>query len=427
MFCARCGRKVEASATTCPACAAELSQAGAIRLTSAQEPGQDFSEIFPEVDHPPTVALTTNPAQAPAADNTLRDDHELDTPTPGPGSATGAPSVAGAPSAQARPAPPPGSWAAFDLIRERHGIPSTTPQHGEWEPGAWTRVKDWFTALAAPAPAASAATGDAVAGAATARPVAAERPADPRARDLSSVTVVEAHPAPIVGLAPAATTDAPASRDAEPGQGALATAGSALQATGSALKQRGTAMKDRGADLMSGAAITTLPSLAWITAKPRSARDSLRRHRRTQLVLALCFGAGLLALALMVSVAPLMRHIGPLKMSPVGGASHKASAKKKATITPTPTPTPTPSEDTSDRATTLPGSAKVCTTAVGASQSTSCGLAKAVQQALPDKPKGTFQLKATSPVSGTTYDFSCTADRLIVCSRGTSVRVYIIY
>lgn len=207
--------------------------------------------------------------------------------------------------------------------------------------------------------------------------------------------------------------------------------GGAWQSTGDALKDRGVALRDRGVELVNASglvpAITSLPSLAWITTRPRTARDSLKVHRRNQRVLTICFLVAALAAALGLASAQVMRHIGALRMSPVGGASPKVAHTTPATsATPTPTPTPEAGDD-DNRAANLPSSAKVCSTTVGASQATSCGLAKAVQAALPDKPKGTFQLKATSPVSGTNYEFSCTADRMVICSRGTSVRVYVLY
>ncbi|MEL4358258.1 MULTISPECIES: hypothetical protein [unclassified Luteococcus] len=245
---------------------------------------------------------------------------------------------------------------------------------------------------------------------------------------------------PTVGLPPAdrsipsgswAAFDRLRSRHAAPDR-RPAMAGTALRSTGSAPQQHGPDLRQRGAGLLDpaarGAAITSLPALAQVTTRARTAQDSLALHRRNQVVMAVCLLAVALATAMMVYGARLIQRVDAFKLSPVGGAASKARVvKKKATVAPTPTPTPEVEEDTTNRASTLPGSAKECTTTVGASQATSCGLATAVQKALPRKPSGRFTVTAVSPVSGTSYDFTCSADRMVVCSRGNTVRVYILY
>lgn len=163
--------------------------------------------------------------------------------------------------------------------------------------------------------------------------------------------------------------------------------------------------------------------------------DATRPRRLlTAVVLGVC-------LALAAGVVGAVRWAQQVIDAPIREARAAASAPV-STPSRTPTPSPTPSElslpattpsaepteqETGYRANALPAAAKHCSSMVGANSRTSCGFAEAVADALPEKPKGSFRVKATSPVTGQRHTLDCTADALVICSGGQAIQVYVIY
>lgn len=182
--------------------------------------------------------------------------------------------------------------------------------------------------------------------------------------------------------------------------------------------------------LGSGPALTSLPSLSQITTRPRTERDSLALHRRNQLVMTACFAAVALALALIVVLAQMLRASGPVRLAgadqPKAAPASPARKSTAPSAAPSTAPKPKPSQAPS-RALRLPADARACNALVGASEGTSCGLAKALALTLPQPPTGTFVRTAKSPASGKSYQFRCTVKELVTCrtDRGSTVYVLI--
>lgn len=164
------------------------------------------------------------------------------------------------------------------------------------------------------------------------------------------------------------------------------------------------------------------------------------RRVLTGIVLAVCLllaGGVVLAIrwAQHVIDAPFAEARVAASSAAASASASRAAASRAATTPATPKDRPLPQassaepsqEETGYRASSLPPAAKQCSPFVGANSKTSCGFAKVVADALPDKPKDSFTLKATSPVTGQAYTLNCTAGQMVVCSGGQSVQVYVLY
>lgn len=173
-------------------------------------------------------------------------------------------------------------------------------------------------------------------------------------------------------------------------------------------------------------ALTSLPSLSQITTRPRTARDSLALHRRNQLVMTVCFAAVGLALALVLVLAQMLRASGPVRLAgPDRPTAPPATPVRTVTATPA-AAKPMPSKAAPSHALRLPADARACTALVGASDGTSCGLARALALTLPQPPSGSFERTAKSPTSGTSYQFRCTVKEMVVCRTERGSEVYVL-
>lgn len=108
-------------------------------------------------------------------------------------------------------------------------------------------------------------------------------------------------------------------------------------------------------------------------------------------------------------------------------ATPAPSAARTTSAAPKPSVTPTPSAPRTRHVTgTIPSSAKDCGNGVGAGSGTSCEFAREVAKKVPDWPKDSFKVTATSPKTGNTYTVNCVAGAMTVCTGGRSVVIYVL-
>ena len=134
---------------------------------------------------------------------------------------------------------------------------------------------------------------------------------------------------------------------------------------------------------------------------------------------------------LLTSTFPSFGKVGA-SVTPSTGASVRpatgASVARPSALTASASASAKPAATKSSRPVTgsIPASAAHCGAGVGAGSGTSCGLARAVAAKVPDWPKDSFKVTATSPSSGKTYTVNCVAAAITVCTGGRALLVYVL-
>lgn len=131
---------------------------------------------------------------------------------------------------------------------------------------------------------------------------------------------------------------------------------------------------------------------------------------------------------LLTSTFPSFGKAGASVPPSIGASVARPSAMTTAaTASAKPTATkPTATKSSRPVTGSIPASAAHCGAGVGAGSGTSCGLARAVAAKVPDWPKDSFTVTATSPSSGKTYTVNCVAAAITVCTGGRALLVYVL-